>query len=82
MVAPWRSCRPMQRIHPVVVRSLLRQRMLSGQNVNLPFHLIERKDGRYSLVDPRRARAWSWMGSGPTNSDAFARLYRAGRGEP
>jgi putative photosynthetic complex assembly protein len=65
-----------------VVRSLLRQRMLSGQNVNLPFHLIERKDGRYSLVDPATRTRMELDGFGPTNSDAFARLYRAGRGEP
>jgi putative photosynthetic complex assembly protein len=64
------------------VRSLLRQRMLSGQDVNLSFHLIERKDGRFSLVDPATRTRMELDGFGPTNSEAFARLYRAGQGEP
>ncbi len=56
------------------LRGLARERRREGIGSAVPFELIERTDGRLTLVDPTTGRHVDLESFGPTNMGDFARL--------
>ena len=56
------------------LRGLARERRREGIGATIPFELIERTDGRLTLVDPSTSRHVDLESFGPTNMGDFARL--------
>ena len=56
------------------LRGLARERRREGIGESIPFELIERTDGRLTLVDPTTRRHVDLESFGPTNMGDFARL--------
>lgn len=69
-----------------VMRGLFRQRMLHELDNLLPFRLVQRQDGRLYIQDlaiapEDKTSRVELDGFGPSNTQAFAKLYIAGRGQ-
>lgn len=64
------------------MRSLARQRKLSGLPHDLPFRLERRENGRLSLSDPSTGGRIELDAFGPSNSGAFARFLPAREARP
>ena len=56
------------------LRGLARERRREGIGAEVPFELIERTDGRLTLVDPATSRHVDLESFGPTNMNDFVRL--------
>jgi putative photosynthetic complex assembly protein len=60
------------------VRGLVRERRRAGIGPEAPFLLTRWSDGTLSLSDPTTSRSVSLEAFGPTNAQAFARLFTPG----
>mgnify|MGYP005840640421 CR=1 FL=1 len=60
-----------------VLRGLARDRKLHQKGADQPFRLTRWADGRLSIDDPATGRRIDLGAFGPTNAQAFARLFAA-----
>ncbi len=58
-----------------VMRGVARERRSLGIGSEPPVRLAQREDGRLTLIDPQTGREIGLDAFGPTNTQAFARLF-------
>lgn len=62
-----------------VLRGMFRTRKLESIGRQARFRLAQERDGGLSLTDPQTGRRIDLDSFGPTNHEAFARIFTAGR---
>jgi putative photosynthetic complex assembly protein len=64
------------------LRGLARERQRMGHGPQQPFHLVQRADGRLTLIDPVSGARVDLESFGPTNAGHFARWVSPARSTP